>query len=485
LDSSDEEEPAQSIISPINPEESKMEETVDNIQIYLQSRERNKQLNGALSRTIESYLQQTKLSPRKEQGKEVYDHILLGAAALENMAQAIYEGRWKHIALGFRSTCIHCHFAVEQMLCQVILKKTGLNPDSHNLLNLAKLLEENTKVSISQESKKFLEEIRVHLWFHYPEDYRLYFAYNQATPKAFSLLDVLFQSEISIENVKEAMEFAFEKYCQTLEFIANLSEVPLQHTLSFKINSLQNQLNGSLLSFLESKGLSETPLIQKVVEAQSILNTVNTLIYIKDFEEGWLLTSFNTIKYYLHLMKISLEAPQESMGHSLQKFILVETLLNMDKLFKQLFRAISILQLGEDNHAHDLKRFYPVIDNFYKENFLLEEDKKFLEKINLAITHHYLHKSSKVDLKKDYEYFLKQARDLLSIDQGFTIIKNKGEVSYTTLQAAEKEMVSTMERSLDLFIKLLQPVIDQMEKINRDIEKEVQETTEIVFAGSV
>ncbi|HEV3270351.1 MAG TPA: hypothetical protein VGZ69_06890, partial [Candidatus Rhabdochlamydia sp.] len=125
------------------------------------------------------------------------------------------------------------------------------------------------------------------------------------------------------------------------------------------------------------------------------------------------------------------------------------------------------------------------IDNFYEENFLLKEDKICLEKINLAITHHYLHKSSKVDLKKDYEYFLKQARDLLSIDQEFTIFKNKCEISYTTLQATEKEIMSTMERSLDLFIKLLQPVIDQVEKINRDIEKEVQETTEIVFAGAV
>ena len=172
-------------------------------------------------------------------------------------------------------------------------------------------------------------------------------------------------------------------------------------------------------------------------------------------------------------MKIALETPQESTRHSLQKFIQVETLLNMDKLFKHLFRAISILHLGEDNRAHDLKKFFSMIEEFYQKP-LFEEDKKLLESINLGITHHYLHKGSNADLKKDSDHFLVQARALLSTDEGFTAVTANGEFSHKTLHEAKEAIMNTMELSLDLFINLLHPVIDEMEKIDKDIEEEIR-----------
>lgn len=370
--------------------------SIDKMQIYLDNQEKNKQLNGCLSQSIENYLSQAKsYLYQTMQGKEVYDHVLLGASALEHMAQAIHEGRRDHVVLGFRSALIHCHFAIEQALCQIILQQTGVYVNSHNLVDLAKQLGKNTK-----KSKTFLEEVRVHLWFHYPEDYRLYFAYNKNTPKAFSLLNVLFQPKIHTEKLQEAMHFSFEKYCQTLEFIVDLLEIPLQNAsdLINKIELLQSQLSQALhVSSFKKHSIS--PFIKKLRKAEGLLNTLNGFVYIKDFEEGWLFAAFNTITGYLRLIKISLETPQEASEHSLQKFIQVETLLNMDKVFKHLFRAMSILRLGEDNHAHDIKEFFPLIEE------LQEEDRNLLKKINLKITHHYLHKCSSADVKKNMTIF--------------------------------------------------------------------------------
>ena len=317
--------------------------TGEQIQSYLSNKAKNKQLNGVLSQSVESLLQQIQPYLHRKQGKEVYDHALLGAAALEQMAQAIYENRIDHVVLGFRSSLIHCHFAVEQMLSQEIFQKTGIIADSHNLTFLANTLEAKTQKPFSKEEQEFLEEVRVHLWFHYPEDYRLYFAYNNATPKAFSLLEMLSQPGINKENVQEAMRFAFEKYYQTLELITKLSEAPAQNSVElFKSNlsDLQKHINAIAVK-PRKLPVIKSSLIPKIDRALEKLISLDQLIHIKDLEDGWLLAIFDSIKSYLQLMKVSLETPQKATKHSLQKFIQVETLLNMEKLFKNLFRTVS------------------------------------------------------------------------------------------------------------------------------------------------
>lgn len=126
---------------------------------------KNKQLNGCLSQALESCLQLIKpYLHQSQQGKEVYDHLLLGIAALEHMAQAIYEGRKNHAVLGFRSALIHCNFAVEQALCYSVLQKIGEQLNSHNLIYLAEQLEKCSGKPILQGSKVFLEQIKVHLY---------------------------------------------------------------------------------------------------------------------------------------------------------------------------------------------------------------------------------------------------------------------------------------------------------------------------------
>lgn len=484
LDFSDEEKPISS-----EEEESEEEESVSptatapqfyadkQMQFYLSSRVKNKQLDGCLSQSIESFLQQIKPYLYRGQGKEVYDHALLGAAALEHMAQAIYEGRIEDVVLGFRSGLIHCHFAVEQMLNQKIFQKTGKIMDSHHLTFLATTLEANTQKPFSQEDRRFLEEIRVHLWFHYPEDYELYFAHNKVIPKAFSLLKTLFQPRISKENVQAAMKFSFEKYCQTLEFITKLSEAPVQNTVElFKnnINDLQKHLHTVPLEprkLLVTKSL----LINKMDQVLEELNLLNQLIHIKDLEYGWLLAIFDTIKSYLQLMKISLRTPPEATTHSLQKFIQVETLLNMERLFKNLFRAISFLHLERDIQMHGLNKSYSIIQEFYGKP-LSEEHRSLLKSINLGITHHYLHKKSYASLKNIYSNFLDEARSLSSVDEEFSHVTAKnGNISAMGLQKKMKEdgqIMQTMDKSLDLFRNLLHPVIVEMQKINNEIDKE-------------
>lgn len=88
----------------------------------------------------------------------------------------------------------------------------------------------------------------------------------------------------------------------------------------------------------------------------------------------------------------------------------------------------------------------------------------------------------KCGCKKKYDNFLEQSRALLSIDKGFTILVNKREVSHNTLQEMEKEIMHTIKDSLDLLIRLLQPVVQDLEKINKDMEQEMQETTRMAFS---
>ncbi len=452
--------------------------TDEQIQSYLSNKAKNKQLNGALSQSVESLLQQIRPHLHQKQGKEVYDHALLGAAALEQMAQAIYENRIDHVVLGFRSSLIHCHFAVEQMLSQEIFQKTGIIADSHNLTFLANTLVAKTQKPFSKEEQEFLEEVRVHLWFHYPEDYRLYFAYNNAIPKAFSLLETLSQPGINKENVQEAMRFAFEKYYQTLELITKLSEAPAQNSVElFKSNlsDLQKHINAIAVK-PRKLPVNKSSLIPKIDRALEKLISLDQLIHIKDLEDGWLLAIFDSIKSYLQLMKVSLETPQKATKHSLQKFIQVETLLNMEKLFKNLFRTVSFLHLEGDTRTHSLNRFYSAIQEFY-EKPLSKADRSLLKSINLSTTHHYFHKKSHADLNNAYSHFLDEARALSSVNEEFPEVTTKsGNISVRDLQKKMEEsgqLMQTMDKSLGLFKRLLDPVIVEVQKINNDIEKEL------------
>ncbi|PWU14216.1 MAG: hypothetical protein C5B45_04880 [Chlamydiae bacterium] len=426
---------------------------------YLDDKIEDKQLNGCLSQTVEGLLKQMQVYLHGKQGKEVYDHILLGAAALEQMAQAIYEGRTSHAVLGFRSSLIHCHFAVEQILSQ----KSGGTADSHNLSFLAKELEKKGDRAFSKEERELLEEIRVHLWFHYPEDYRMYFA-EKKCPKALFLLNALFRSE----NIQEAMVFSFNKYCQTLKFVIGLTTGTSQ----------SSTVEIFLKKFLDSSSLEpkknptvDSPMIRKINRVLKTLHSLDELTHIKDLDNGWLLANFDTIKKYLSIMKISLELPQEATEHSLQKFIRIEALLNVEKLFKNLFRVIGFFQSGTDTRIHNLHKFYSIIEERY-EKLLSKDDKNLLDSINLNITHHYFHKKSHASLKKDYDCFLRESRALSSVDKGFSItMGGKQTASHETLQKAEEKITAVIGRSLDLFIRLLDPVVNELKEIDKDIKE--------------
>lgn len=440
----------------------------EKMQSCLDGKIKNNQLNGYLSQIIEGLLKQIQIHLHGKQGKEIYDHLLLGAAALEQMAQAIYEGRTSHVVLGFRSSLIHCHFAVEQILSQ----KSEGTVNSHNLSFLAKGLERK-HMKFSRKEQEFLEEIRVHLWFHYPEDYRLYFE-GRKCPKALSLLNALFRSEA--ENIQEAMVFSFDKYCQTLEFVIGLTGALQPNIVEILREKTDELKEFSKLGSEEPKKnpAVNSPLISRIDDVIKVLYPLNQLTHIKDLDDGWLLANFNTIEKYLRIMRISLELPQEATKHSLQKFIRIETLLNAEKLFKNLFRVISFLQSGRDTRMHDLNKFYSIIKEFY-EAPLSEADRNLLGSINLSITHHYFHRKSHANLKKNYERFLRESCALSSVDEGFSVTMDEKQiVSQETLQMEEEKITEIIECSLNLFIKLLHPVVNEMKKINNDIEEGIK-----------
>lgn len=284
------------------------------------------------------------------------------------------------------------------------------------------------------------------------------------------MLDALSQPEIRIENLRQAVNFSFEKYCQTLGFISGLLGIPNSLDLKDAMDAIQEQLRVALDTSDNKKKFAGSLITKKIeIVEQILLHVLHDLLHIKDFEDGWLLAAFNNMKSYLQLMKVALDTPQTAHEHSLQKFLRIETLLNMDKLFKHLFRAVSILRLGEDNHTHQLEEFFPLVDG------LSEQDKTLLKAINIGNTQHYLHKNSCAELQREYKNLLKQSCALLSTEQGFHVIgKNGQKISHQTLQEIEDRIISIVESSLDLLIKLVRPIAQELEKVNNDIEEEIQ-----------
>ncbi|MGL5627175.1 MAG: hypothetical protein ACRDDW_06675 [Candidatus Rhabdochlamydia sp.] len=164
-------------------------------------KEENIQLNGVLSQAVDRFLKPLKAHLQEKapievrafcelQIEEVYDHLLIGTAGLELIAQAIYDQRLDHISLGFRGALMHCHYAIEQLLFQLITLKTHkvdkINED-HNLIHLA----QTAKIpDLKKKWESFLKEITLHLPFSYPEDDRLFFKRKNQLKAVLSLIGV-------------------------------------------------------------------------------------------------------------------------------------------------------------------------------------------------------------------------------------------------------------------------------------------------------
>lgn len=441
------------------------------------------QVNGFLSKAINGILKQLKSHLLKIQtdlpselkalqNKKIYEihaQLVLATAALEQIIQAIQDQRWNHVVLGFRSTFIHCHFAVEQMLSLEILCKRGKITTTHNLSQL----EEEAGISIHKFEQKnaFLRDIAMHLWFCYPGDYRSFYPKSDY-PKPFILLERLFHpykdtsgKNLDVELLAEALQKCFTSYCQTIEFIAQVSSSFSQDLDGFleKIKEIQQKIQIKIHEKSPSKHLIESSILQK---CKQILHTFEK-INIPDFEDKYLLEPpLNTIKEYLQLMKLSLESSPESNTHSLQKFLHMEVLANMDKLFKHLFRTIILLQTGEDNHSHNLLMLFQLVENFYAKDLLKDEDKAILKKINLKITHHYLYKDSHASLQKKYINFFDKSYKLAICSEGYSTHVGKEDVSYQGLEKQKEMIYAELELALNLFHKLLIPLGSEFEELN-------------------
>ncbi|MGL5627447.1 MAG: hypothetical protein ACRDDW_08100 [Candidatus Rhabdochlamydia sp.] len=192
--------------------ESVLVDSFNEINMYLTQLKNgeNTQPNGILSQAVDGFLKPLKVHLLKAKApvdlkdlqelqiKEIYDHLLIGAAGLELIIQAIYDQRLDHVALGFRGVLMHCYYAIEQMLSQLIILKTNHVLDKadedHILLHLA----QKAKIAEIKKWESFLTEMTLHLTFSYPEDYRLFFQ-QENDLKAFSLLEDL--ASVNLEPV--------------------------------------------------------------------------------------------------------------------------------------------------------------------------------------------------------------------------------------------------------------------------------------------
>lgn len=452
--------------------------TFDKIDTFLKT---PAQVHGVLSKAVHSTLKQLKIYLlkintlyelkvlQKEKVCEIHAHLVLATAAIEQIIQTVQDQRWNHVILGFRSVFIHCHFAVEQMLSLKILLEKKETATTHNLTHLA----EKAEISITKERNAFLKDVAMHLWFCYPEDYQSFYPKN-SYPKPFIFLKKLFypykaEGKLDVGMLKEALQLCFARYNQTIEFIVDISKSPKENLDRFleKTKKVQQKILDRVTTNKDPNNFTETAILQKCNEVLKAFGPLNTPNFLLDFKERELLQRpLNTIKEYLQLMKRSLENAQKANVHSLQKFLQIEALANMDKLFKHLFRTIILLQTEEDNHSHNLSELFQLVENFYACDVVTEQDRLHLEKINLSITHHYLYKNSHVLLQKKYKKFFEMTYRFVPCSKKDLISMGKQIISYEELEVQKEKIHKELELSFDLFIKLLKPVVSELEQLS-------------------
>ena len=439
-------------------------------------------VDGFLSKSIDRTLKQlkthlfSKTHPyvsgelnviQKEKVEEIHTQLVIATATIELIIQAIQDQRFDQVLLGFRSSLIHCHFAIEQTFSLKILAESKELTNTHDLIELAK----KAHIDRLEEQREFFKDMGIHLWFCYPEDYRFFYPEESSHPKPFIFLQKLAharnEGKLDIVTLKEAVQLCFRMYSQTLEFITESESFSAEDMDEFlkKMDDVQKQLQIKIESGDFNKAFSEnkTPISRKCSQALGLLKSVNKLENIQNFEE--LLLPINTIKAYLEWMEISLRTSQNS--HSLQEFIQVETLANMDKLFKHLFRAIIFLQTGKNDYSHNLSELLKSVEKFYEKSLITEKDKLELKELNISITHHYLHRNSNASLKKDYKDIWDLAYRLNLLSARDCALMYKGhKISYQDLELKVAKIFKRLDTAIELFIKLLKPTITEIEKLS-------------------
>ena len=137
---------------------------------------------------------------------------------------------------------------------------------------------------------------------------------------------------------------------------------------------------------------------------------------------------------------------------------------NVDKLFKHLFRAVILLEGGEDNHLHTLTNLFPMVADFYKKDDEHAIQSR-LKEINLGISHHYLHIAwNNSELYSIYNESLAQAYSLLNVSNEYTAVSKKINKSTQGFQENIGKINELVSRSLDLFMEFLEPTLDEVKK---------------------
>ncbi|MGL5263829.1 MAG: hypothetical protein ACRDAI_04540 [Candidatus Rhabdochlamydia sp.] len=376
---------------------------------------------------------------------------------MELIAQAIHDQRLDHISLGFRGALIHCYYAIEQQLSQLITLKThkvDKTNEDHNLIHLA----QTAKIpDLEKKWESFLKEITLHLPFSYPEDDRLFFKRKNQL-KAVSFLNHLNNPQLDQKKIKKAVRFCFEMYGKSLFFITEAASVQIKELP--KLLQVIQELKDQLLDLLDKLQVKKNAVVKSQKSDQTLINQVNQGLDIlgpldmySSLPDQRIHAAIGTIKHYLQLIKISLEVPQESSKHALQKFIKIETLTNVDKLFKHLFRAAILLLHGNDNHQHTLTNLFDLTEGFYKSDETIASQ---LKEINLGISHHYLHTRKRRDEPKLHFIY---NRSLLQACSMVTDSNPKDKQALQNLKSNIHAINQLMKQSFELFIQLLEPTL--------------------------
>jgi hypothetical protein len=127
------------------------------------------------------------------------------------------------------------------------------------------------------------------------------------------------------------------------------------------------------------------------------------------------------------------------------------------------FRAVILLESGEDNHNHVLIKLFALTADFYRKNN--QYNINLLKEINLGISHHYLHtRENKTSLHALYSKFLVEALSLVTVSGEYAIVDKKGKTSAQSLQSNINAINELAIQSFELFIQFLEPTLSEIKE---------------------
>jgi hypothetical protein len=352
-------------------------------------------LSGKMLQALPHLLAPWNLPPLALQ--EATDHLFLATQSVELMCQLHAHRQFDLLSVCLQSYLVDMHVAMEQVL--------GKATTTHSLRRIAQA---TGRLWTEEENQLFKGFDQALLWARYPAHYL--HQHQQQPPPPLAWLKTLTDKTAKEVDVETVFQQILANYRAMMSLIG------------------QGQLPPFLLTDLGAVSIdSQLPLVAPKKndfndlshQLQKALNSSKAALAA---QEGDVLLCLEEVRHYLFWMGQA-QVLHSLFPHPKWEYWFTRVSLNMDKLFKHLLAAASLLNGRGPQYSHNLTVYIDALCDLYP---LLGEQAGLLRDVNINIGHHYIHGVS---------FFLSQKlRDLLRRSQqceleaadGFSVAQRRG-----------------------------------------------------------